>query len=267
MDNIRVLEHCSEITMGYIGGKARNLVNLSSFTNVPPFVVIVDNSQSGIDASNSKSLFGFDKFETNKLYAVRSSANVEDGADNAFAGMFESILSVESKDIFSAIERVFKSANTDRVNEYLEVKKSSQSVYLSVVVQEMIDSDSSGVVLSFSPSSNDEIIIEAIFGLGELLVSGLEEPDRWIVDRERETVLNYKSGRQICLLSNGGKKQINPTMQVTKKLNAKNISMLIALTKKIEQKLGIFPVDIEFAVKDDVIYVLQARPLTSRFKK
>ena len=123
-----------------VGGKAYNLDILTkNGINVPKWFVVTSPD---------------DDFEVqdDKLYAVRSSAVGEDGSGNSFAGQMESFLYVKSQDIKSAIRDVINSANSDRIKFYREQNGlSNDDIKVGVIVQEMINSDISGVAFSSNP--------------------------------------------------------------------------------------------------------------------
>ena len=110
-------------------------------------------------------------------YAVRSSANVEDGHDASFAGIFESRLGISVNALEEAVRQVLNSAASDRVALYSETHGyRTGEISMSVVIQRMVDADRSGVCLTHREQDDDVAIVEAVYGLGELLVSGSAEP-------------------------------------------------------------------------------------------
>jgi len=118
--------------------------------------------------------------------AVRSSATAEDLADASFAGQQDSFVNVKGNtDLLDKIRKCFSSLFTARATFYRNKKGFEHlKVSLAVVVQEMIDSDKSGVIFSKDPSyNNDNVHIEAVWGLGEGIVSGKITPDIYNVDR------------------------------------------------------------------------------------
>jgi len=124
--------------------------------------------------------------------AVRSSATTEDLADASFAGQQESFINVKGK--YALIEKVkecFASLFTARAIYYREKKGFGQEkAQLAVVVQKMVDADKSGVIFSRNPiTMEDTIMIEAVWGLGEGIVSGRIKPDNYIIDGNVE---NFK---------------------------------------------------------------------------
>jgi phosphoenolpyruvate synthase/pyruvate phosphate dikinase len=119
----------------------------------------------------------------------------------------------------------------------------------------------SGVALSYAPGSRPtQLAVEAVFGLGEFLVSGIAEPDRWFLDRKSRSVLDYKAGRQVVMLTERGPQPVVGYLQTMPKLTSAQLTQIIDLTLVVESRLGMRPVDMEFCFGDEVLYALQARP-------
>ncbi len=118
-----------------------------------------------------------------KSYAVRSSANLEDGLEHSFAGQFCTVLDVRGTDkILEAIQEIWDNTCSETVSTYLEKKIASQrELKMAVLIQEMIDPVISGVVFSKNPiTSLDEVVVEAVLGRGTALVQKGITPSRWI---------------------------------------------------------------------------------------
>ncbi len=175
------------------------------------------------------------------LYAIRSSASNEDGKDKSFAGQYDTFLNVKKEDIFLNIKKCFCSLYNDNVISYSD----DFDIYgINVIIQVMIDSDYSGVAFTVDPSSESDnyILIEMTEGLGEKLVSGKVIPNKFFV-RKETGMIDLKIGE----LS----------------LDEVIFNRLILEIEKTE-KIYKCPMDIEYAIKDRKIYILQARPITAR---
>jgi len=123
------------------------------------------------------------KLDSNKRYAVRSSANLEDGLDLSFAGQFKSVLDVEGvQEVLEAVRFVWDTTQSPLIQAYLEQKGSgSQDLKMAVIIQEMVSAKVSGVSFSKNPITGlDEVLVEAIRGTGEALVQNGVTPQRWI---------------------------------------------------------------------------------------
>jgi pyruvate,water dikinase len=125
--------------------------------------------------------------------AVRSSATAEDGADNAWAGQLDSFLNTTEATLLLNVQKCWASLFTPRAIFYrLEKGLKESHVSVAVVVQTMVESESSGIAFSVHPVTEDrnQLIIEAGFGLGEAIVSGSITPDSYVVEKETK---NYEN--------------------------------------------------------------------------
>jgi pyruvate,water dikinase len=129
-----------------------------------------------------------------KAVVVRSSAPEEDDAASSFAGLHESYVNIRGADaILEHISKVWASLWSDAALLYrqeigLDVKKSA----MAVVIQEIVVGDKSGVAFSQSPTDNSQGVIESVYGLNQGLVDGAVEPDRWILDRQKKTIISTR---------------------------------------------------------------------------
>ncbi|SHN61987.1 pyruvate, water dikinase [Paenibacillus sp. ov031] len=210
-------------------------------------------------------------FGEGRAYAVRSSATAEDLPHASFAGQQDTYLNIIGKEsIMHHISKCWASLFTDRAVIYrMQNGFDHGQVYLSVIIQKMIFPTASGILFTADPiTSNRKLLsIDASFGLGEALVSGLVSADCYKV-REGEIV-----DKRIAVKTLGiyGRKeggtythQIDPVLQKTQTLNDQQILELARIGRQIEAHFG-FPQDIEWCLADDMFYIVQSRPITTLY--
>lgn len=203
--------------------------------------------------------------------AVRSSATAEDLPGKSFAGQYETYLGIkDSVSCTEAIRKCWASLWSQRAFDYRERNKIDHyNVDMAVIVQPLIPADTSGVIFTADPITGrrESVVIEACFGLGEALVSGKVTPDRFLFDkRTKRLFFRTISEKKIeCVPDNNGgviEKTIENEKSAAHTLNIKQIKKLVRLAHKIETKFGC-PQDIEWAIKDKQIWILQSRPITN----
>jgi pyruvate,water dikinase len=207
----------------------------------------------------------------NAIVAVRSSATAEDLPEASFAGQQDTYLNVKGEDeLIKYVRKCWASLFEARAIFYREENNFDHStVYIAVVVQEMVNAEKAGVMFTAHPSTGDEkILIEAAWGLGEAVVSGTVTPDTIWVDKENEEILDYQiSEKNIMFRKNPstGKTEKIPVPEDLKKKQVLNNDELAGLTKlgKIIQDHYDFPQDTEWAIEEDQIFMLQSRPITT----
>jgi pyruvate,water dikinase len=204
-------------------------------------------------------------------YAVRSSATAEDLPTASFAGQQDTYLNIIGKNnILKYISKCWASLFTDRAVTYrIQNGFDHRKVYLSVVVQKMVFPQASGILFTADPvtSHRKVLSIDASFGLGEALVSGLVNPDIYkvyngqIIDKKIST-----KKHAIYTLKDGGtkKQEIEPERQNEQALTDEQILQLEHLGRKIEKHFG-RPQDIEWCLVDDLFYIVQSRPITTLY--
>jgi len=209
------------------------------------------------------------------LVAVRSSATAEDLPEASFAGQQRTFLNVQGeKEVVTAVQGCWASLFEPRAIFYRHQQGFDHfKVGIAVPVQKMIQSQSSGVMFTIEPVSSDasKIVIEAVFGLGEAIVSGEVTPDLYIIDKEGLRISSKKIGKQEWqLIRNpaGGDKEANlkvplqPSTQSQQKLSDDDIISLAKLGKQLEDHYR-FPQDIEWAKEGKEIFIVQTRPVTT----
>ncbi len=219
------------------GGKAVNLGILSrAGFNVPKGVCISSDTEIN-DETITEAHTKFKELGSN--VSVRSSASVEDSKTNSFAGQFDSFLNINNKEkLVESIKKVKESVKSNRVIAYQ--KEHADNVNMGIIIQKMVHADFSGIIFTKDPIKKEHILIEIADGLGEDIVSGSVTPSNFFVDDENSIV---KSDNQ-------------------HEVQVALIIKLAKIARKIENVYGT-PQDIEFAVKDDEIFILQSRPITT----
>ncbi|WP_342043510.1 phosphoenolpyruvate synthase [Bacillus sp. OTU2372] len=210
-------------------------------------------------------------FGEEHAYAVRSSATAEDLPHASFAGQHDTYLNIiGQKGILQHISKCWASLFTDRAVIYrMQNEFDHSQVYLSVIVQRMVFPQASGILFTADPiSSNRKLLsIDASFGLGEALVSGLVSADCYkvtegqIVDKRIATKKLAIYGRK-----EGGTEthEIDLDQQQTQTLTEQQILQLARIGRQIEAYFGC-PQDIEWCLVDDTFYMVQSRPITTLF--
>ncbi|HEY5389701.1 MAG TPA: PEP/pyruvate-binding domain-containing protein [Solirubrobacteraceae bacterium] len=199
--------------------------------------------------------------------AVRSSAVDEDGAEASFAGQHLTLLNVPSWEVLTdAVSEIWWSANSDSAITYRQKVGLFTRPSVGVVVQVLLDPESAGVMFTQNPISGaDERVIEASWGLGEAVVAGLVIPDHYRVDRSGQILERVPGLKKIAVrtLPEGGtfEEAIAPELQEQLCLDDAQVGELNRLAERCEQVYG--PArDIEWAIADGTLYLLQCRAVT-----
>jgi pyruvate,water dikinase len=204
-------------------------------------------------------------------YAVRSSATAEDSPATSFAGQHDTFLNVVGHAaVLEHVTRCWASLFSERAVTYrLRNGVDNPSARMAVVVQKMIAAQAAGVLFTADPATGNRKVsaVEASFGLGEALVSGLTNADVYRVRDGRIVSREFASkGVAIDASPTGGtrKRAIDPAQQSMPALNDAQVIRLAELGRRIEAHLG-RPQDIEWCLFDDDFYIVQARPITTLF--
>ena len=205
--------------------------------------------------------------------AVRSSATAEDLPDASFAGQHDTYLDVKTLDgIADATKRCWASLWTARATSYRHTQRiDHQEVGVAVVIQQMVDADVAGVLFTANPitTATDEVVIEASWGLGEAIVSALVTPDSYTVNFPTLRVTEKTLGAKKVKIVRNPETDVG-TVEVAVLesdqarfcLTDREISDLTDLGRRVMDFYGGFPQDLEFAIADGVIHLLQSRPIT-----
>ena len=197
--------------------------------------------------------------------AVRSSATCEDAVDKAWAGQLDTFLNSDKENLLEKVKLCWASLFSERALAYGGNILDTTSI--AVAVQEMVFADIAGVAFSVNPLTQNinEILVNAVYGLGEAIVSGELTPDQYLIHKTGRILNQTHIPQTQGLYQKNGKlvwRNIPQNKQNTPKLSPKMILNLSAIIAKIE-KFYNFPIDAEFAVKNQKIYILQARPITT----
>lgn len=209
--------------------------------------------------------------DKNPLVAVRSSATAEDLPDASFAGQQESYLDIKGEsNVIQAVRHAWASLWGARAIFYRATKGYDHfKVLLAVPIQLMIQSDVSGVAFSVNPVSKNknQIVVEAVWGLGDYMVQGVVNPDHYIVNKTDLTIHSRQFMPQTVMeirqFPSGVKKVKVPTKLIfTRKLTDDQVIEVARLSAKVHQHY-FFPQDSEWAMENGKIYLVQTRPITT----
>lgn len=204
-----------------------------------------------------------------KFVAVRSSATAEDSKTASWAGELDTYLNVTEKDVVKKVQECWSSLFTPRAIFYrFEKKLHNKAVSVAVVVQEMVQSEVSGITFTVHPVTKDknQMVIEAGFGLGEAIVSGSVTPDTYIVHKDDFSILDINVSEQSMAIVRSGNKNLHKKLSVKEggkqKMTGKQIVELAKICKNIEKHYK-HPCDIEWAYAGKKFYITQSRPITT----
>jgi Phosphoenolpyruvate synthase/pyruvate phosphate dikinase len=219
-----------------IGGKAGALAKLSNVVgNIPDWFAV------GTDGADAPEIsLALQAFTDDTLFAVRSSATDEDGADNSFAGQFESYLNIPKDQVYANVLKVQNSVNSERVEIYKKERGIKSISAPAVLIQKMVKADCAGVAFAANPITGNtkECVVSAVHGLGDKLVDGTANADTYIVSD------NQVTSREGDILT---------SEQILE------IAKLVKITSKHFKRYQ----DIEWAYENEKLYLLQSRPITS----
>jgi len=202
--------------------------------------------------------------------AVRSSATAEDGKEHAWAGQLESYLNVREQEVLAKVQNCWSSLFTPRAIQYrFEKDLHSTHIAVAVVIQKMVNAEKAGIAFSVHPvtENQNQIIIEAGFGLGESIVSGAITPDSYVVTKDESKIIDINVNTQKKALyrnSAGGNHwvELNEDDSSSQVLNETEVLELANIVKSIEIHYG-FPCDIEWSYEGEKFYIVQSRPITT----
>jgi pyruvate, water dikinase len=201
--------------------------------------------------------------------AVRSSARAEDSESASYAGQQESYLHIRGlDDVMRRVRDCWASFFSERALFYRGRKGALDDLGMAVVVQRMVAADVAGVLFTCEPVNrrSDRMVVEAVFGLGEAAVSGQLTPDHFVIARDGEVKKRRIAVQPFAVVSApaGGttERPLSAEEGGAATLDEGRLRLLARLGDDLERRLGV-PQDIEWALEDGELYVLQARPVTA----
>ncbi len=208
--------------------------------------------------------------EHDRRVAVRSSATAEDLPDASFAGQQETYLNIEGwQNVVKSVQKCWASLFGARAIFYRQTNNFSHlKVGIAVPVQLMVQSEYSGIMFTVNPLTNDqeEVSIEAAYGLGQPVVSGELTPDQYIINKKSGKIISRFVAKQTWQFTLNGKTPVSQKYQHLQKLSNKVIVELAKVGMRIEDHYG-KPQDIEYGIEDGKIFIVQSRPVTTLAQK
>ena len=201
--------------------------------------------------------------------SVRSSATLEDSASAAFAGQHDTYLNVQGVDaVIARVRSCFASLWEDRAVRYRHEKGFAlDAAAMAVVIQQMVQGTVAGVAFSINPITGalDQVVVNSAYGLGETVVSGEGGIDQFVLSKATGAVAEQSiAAKEHALVgtAEGTRRVEVPTAQRSQpSLDAKQLTALAELVRRVERFYG-FPQDIEWALADGQLQLLQSRPVT-----
>lgn len=252
---------------GEVGGKARGLAALAALgLPVPPALVVPASVHASWVESGElgDELIGELWSAAGTLgepLAVRSSAADEDSADRSAAGQYESVMDVRGQDgLAAAMVRCYRAADAKRARAY----RGSDGSRLALVVQREVEADRAGVAFSADPVSGarDSLVIEAVFGHGEGIVSGDLTPDRYVFERTDGSV-SARIAHKLAMSDGRGRLLPLPAeRRLSRTLRDHEVREVADIVVRAEEGTGA-PVDVEFCFAGGQLWLVQCRPITT----
>ena len=232
-----------------VGNKASYLNHLMGLgVNVPYFQIIdIQLKPENLESVKLTIKKFLPKFN-HKLIAIRSSSNHEDNRQQASPGKY--------------LTKLYQSPNLENILD--GIKECQQNSAMSVIIQEMIDPESSGVLFtqSINLSHLNTCQVESVWGQGFGIVQGLITPDCFQINRVDKSIIQQKMSTKKKEYRKDGLSKVDPRLINKTSISPQNLKKLVDLGLQIELSLGC-PQDIEWCIKDNQIYILQTRPITN----
>jgi phosphohistidine swiveling domain-containing protein len=229
-----------------LGSKAATLIRLTALGFPVPTGLVVTPAAEERWEEASEQLQQTAAELDGQRFAVRSSGIAEDLEDASYAGQYETVLDVSLDELSNAVRQIFDSATAERVSAYQETRgdasEEDPASRMAVLVQSMVDADAAGVGFTANPVTGErnEVVLTAVRGLGERLVSGTAVGDEWVVTGNNATCRRSQESA----------------------ISDEQARALATLARRVEEHFG-SPQDIEWAIDGDRLFLLQARPMTA----
>ncbi len=242
---------------------AEDIKQLIVTTDIP------DDIQTAIIESYNKLCMDVEKDDV--VVAIRSSATAEDLPDASFAGQQDTYLNISGiDDVLTNVRMCWASLFEARAIFYRAENDFDHSkVLIAVVVQQMVNSEKAGVMFTVDPSTGEEeMLIEGAWGLGEGVVSGTVTPDTCRYDKANDEVKSYRINTKKTMFTKDPETGATVQIEVPDDLKDKRVltdsdlEQLTQLGRKIQKHYGA-PMDTEWGIENDKVYMLQARPITT----
>ena len=257
-----------------IGGKATALSKIGrAIDNIPDWFVVsfigFDTKKKEIKKDAKAEIEEkLKEFNEDSYFAIRSSAASEDSNANSFAGQFDTFLYVKKSDVINKIKEVFLSGYSDRVMAYKKENNIDEETIPAVIVQKMINSEKAGVAFGVNPVNSNvkEIVVSAVFGLGSGLVDGIATADTYtLIENKNNEIKKEIAEKDFYHKLEGDEIKEKPVPEELKEkqvLEDDEIYQVRDLVKKASDFFGRYQ-DIEWAIEDGKVYLLQSRPITT----
>lgn len=243
----------SEINENNFQEKSKEIKNL----------ILSEKMPEGISSEIKKSL---NKLNIQYL-SIRSSAISEDSLKASFAGLYDTFLNIkeELNLVLENVKKCWASIFNERAVIYKIKKKMLHLEGMAVIVQEMIPAEISGITFTVHPTDEKSLLVEASYGIGDMIAGGKVEPDDYTVDRETLEIVEKKIGRKdkMSIVESEKIKVVNVQNEdaVRQVLSGDEIKEITQICFKVEEIFN-YPQDIEWCISNNKLWLLQSRAIT-----
>lgn len=199
--------------------------------------------------------------------SIRSSAVSEDSLKASFAGLYDTFLNVKTEPdlILENIKKCLASLFNERAIIYRIKKKISHIEGMAIIIQKMIPAEISGITFTFHPTDEKCLLIEASYGIGDMIVSGKVDPDDYTIDRQSLEMLEKKIGKKYKMSTIESEKikvvEVEKELAEKQVLSYDNIKEIARICLNVE-KIFNYPQDIEWCIFNNKLWLLQSRAIT-----